>query len=62
MNTVVSRRWFLPVATRPATVRASAKGEPYSNRSMATELGKKLLFWHTAAGSQALSTASPTVA
>ncbi len=43
------RRWFEVIAARPATVRAYAKGEPYSNRPAVTEEGKKILFGQTAA-------------
>jgi GST-like protein len=46
------RRWFQSVAARPATIRAYAKGEPYSNRSTVTEEGKKILFGQTAARAQ----------
>jgi GST-like protein len=42
------RRWFDTVRARPATVRAYAKGEPYSNRPAVTEEGKKILFGQTA--------------
>ena len=47
------RRWFGTVRARPATVRAYAKGEPYSHRPAVTEEGKKILFGQTAAGSKA---------
>lgn len=43
------RRWFDTVRERPATVRAYAKGEPFSLRPTVTEEGKKLLFGQTAA-------------
>jgi GSH-dependent disulfide-bond oxidoreductase len=43
------RRWFDAIRERPATVRAYAKGEPYSNRPAVTEEGKKILFGQTAA-------------
>lgn len=43
------RRWFETVRARPATMRAYAKGEPYSNRPAVTEEGKKILFGQTAA-------------
>lgn len=42
------RRWFNAVRERPATKRAYAKGEPYSNRPTVTEEGKKVLFGQTA--------------
>jgi GST-like protein len=42
-------RWFETVRARPATIRAYAKGEPYSNRPAVTEAGKKILFGQTAA-------------
>jgi GSH-dependent disulfide-bond oxidoreductase len=42
------RRWFDAVRMRPATVRAYAKGEPYSSRPAVTEEGKKILFGQTA--------------
>jgi GSH-dependent disulfide-bond oxidoreductase len=44
------RRWFELVGTRPATVRAYAKAEPYSGRPAVTEEGKKILFGQRAAG------------
>jgi GST-like protein len=44
------RRWFDTVRARPGTVRADAKGEPYSHRPAVTEEGKKILFGQTAAG------------
>ena len=44
------QRWFKAIAGRPATVRAYAKGEPYSSRPAVTEEGKKILFGQTAAG------------
>ena len=47
------RRWFETVRSRPATVRAYAKGEPYSTRPAVTEEGKKILFGQTAAGPRA---------
>ena len=43
-------RW---VRARPATVRAYAKGEPYSAPPAVTEEGKKILFGQTAAGLRA---------
>jgi GSH-dependent disulfide-bond oxidoreductase len=42
------RRWFDAVAARPGTVRAYAKGEPYSGRPTVTEAGKSILFGQTA--------------
>jgi GSH-dependent disulfide-bond oxidoreductase len=45
------RRWFDAVLARPATIRAYAAGEPYSNRPAVTEEGKKILFGQTAAAS-----------
>jgi GST-like protein len=42
-------RWFEAVRARPATVRAYAKGEPFSNRPTVTEEGRKILFGQTAA-------------
>ena len=45
------RRWFDAVRARPATIRAYAAGEPYSNRPAVTEEGKKILFGQTAATS-----------
>ena len=48
------RRWFELVGTRPATVRAYAKAEPYSSRPAVTEAGKKILFGQTAAGARGL--------
>ena len=47
------KRWFEEVQERPATVRAYAKGEPYSNRPSVTEEGKKILFGQTAASAAA---------
>jgi GSH-dependent disulfide-bond oxidoreductase len=46
------RRWFELVGTRPATVRAYAKAEPYSSRPAVTEDGKKILFGQRAAGAK----------
>lgn len=43
------QRWFDRVRERPATLRAYARGEPFSNRPSVTEEGKKLLFGQTAA-------------
>ena len=43
------RRWFDSIRERPATLRAYAKGEPYSAQPAVTEGGKKLLFGQTAA-------------
>jgi len=43
------RRWFDSIRERPATLRAYAKGEPYSAQPAVTEEGKKLLFGQTAA-------------
>jgi GST-like protein len=43
------RRWFDAVAARPGTIRAYAKGEPFSNRPIVTEAGKAILFGQTAA-------------
>src|SRR5277367_3120869 len=42
-------RWFDSIRERPATLRAYAKGEPYSAQPAVTEEGKKLLFGQTAA-------------
>jgi GSH-dependent disulfide-bond oxidoreductase len=47
------RRWFEMVRARSATIRAYAKGEPYSTRPAVTEEGKKILFGQTAAGPRA---------
>jgi GSH-dependent disulfide-bond oxidoreductase len=46
-------RWFETVRARAATMRAYAKGEPYSTRPAVTEEGKKILFGQTAAGPRA---------
>ena len=43
------RRWFDSIRERPATLRAYAKGEPYSAQPAVTEEGKRLLFGQTAA-------------
>jgi GST-like protein len=40
--------WFERVRERPAIVRAYQKGEPYMNRPVVTEEGKKILFGQTA--------------
>lgn len=45
------RGWFDAVRARPATIRAYAAGEPYSNRPAVTKEGKKILFGQTAATS-----------
>jgi len=42
------RRWFEAIAQRAATVRAYARGEPFSSRPTVTEAGKKILFGQTA--------------
>jgi len=42
------KRWFYAVQERPATIRAYAKGEPFSSRPTVTEEGKKILFRQTA--------------
>ena len=42
------RRWFDAIRERPATMRAYARGEPYSAQPAVTEEGKKLLFGQTA--------------
>jgi GSH-dependent disulfide-bond oxidoreductase len=42
------RRWFNAIHDRPATQRAYAKGEPFSDQPAVTEEGKKLLFGQTA--------------
>ncbi|MCE9650769.1 MAG: glutathione S-transferase N-terminal domain-containing protein [Parvibaculum sp.] len=41
------KRWFDAVASRPGTIAAYAKGEPFSNRPTVTEQGKALLFGQT---------------
>ena len=56
------KRWFEAVAERPATRRAYAKGERFSDRPTVTEAGKKLLFGQTAAGLRAASSGRPTTA
>lgn len=43
------KRWMNAIAERPGTIRAYAQGEPYSNRPVITEEGKKVLFGQTAA-------------
>jgi GST-like protein len=45
-------RWFDAVRARPATIRAYARGEPYSNRPTVTEEGKKILFGQTSASTK----------
>jgi GSH-dependent disulfide-bond oxidoreductase len=42
------RRWFDAIRNRPTTMRAYARGEPYSGRPTVTEEGKKILFGQTA--------------
>jgi GST-like protein len=42
------RRWFDHIQARPGTVRAYARGEPFSSRPAVTEEGKKILFGQTA--------------
>jgi GST-like protein len=47
------KRWFYAVQTRPATIRAYAKGEALSqNRATVTEEGKKILFGQTSGSGQ----------
>jgi len=41
-------RWFDALRERPATLRAYAKGEPFSARPTVTEAGRKILFGQTA--------------
>jgi GSH-dependent disulfide-bond oxidoreductase len=41
-------RWFEAVAARPGTVRAYAKGQPFTARPTVTEAGKSILFGQTA--------------
>ncbi len=43
------KRWFEAIASRPATVRAYAQAQPYSNRPAVTEESRKYLFGQTAA-------------
>lgn len=43
------KRWFAAIKTRPATIAAYAKGEPYREQPTATEEGKKILFGQSAA-------------
>jgi GST-like protein len=43
------RRWFDAIRERPGTVRAYAKGDPYTSRPTVTEEGKAILFGQTAA-------------
>ncbi|MGA8134365.1 MAG: glutathione binding-like protein [Pseudomonas gingeri] len=43
-------RWLHAIEQRPATLRAYARGEPYSRRATETEDGKKILFGQTAKG------------
>jgi GST-like protein len=43
------RRWFEAIKSRPATIAAYARGEPYASRPTVTEEGKKILFGQTAA-------------
>lgn len=43
------KRWFAAIKTRPATIAAYAKGEPYREQPTATEEGKKILFGQRAA-------------
>jgi GST-like protein len=42
------RRWFEAIRTRPATVRAYEKGEPYSARPVVNEDSRAILFGQTA--------------
>ena len=42
------KRWFETIEDRPATVRASALGQSFSNNSPMTEEAKKILFGQTA--------------
>ncbi len=42
------KRWFEAVGSRPATIRAYEKGQPWSTRPAVTEEGKKILFGQTA--------------
>ena len=42
------KRWFETIEARPATVRAYALGQSFSNNSPMTEEAKKILFGQTA--------------
>ena len=42
-------RWFESVRQRPATIRAYARGEPFSGQPTVTEAGRSVLFGQTAA-------------
>jgi GST-like protein len=42
------KRWFEAIGSRPATVKAYARGEPFASRPTVTEEGKKVLFGQTA--------------
>jgi GSH-dependent disulfide-bond oxidoreductase len=42
------RRWFDTVTARPGSVRAYARGEPYSSRPTVTKAGKSILLGQTA--------------
>jgi GST-like protein len=44
------KRWFEAIHSRPATISAYARGEPFAAKPTVTEEGKKLLFGQTAAG------------
>jgi GSH-dependent disulfide-bond oxidoreductase len=43
------KRWLNAIRDRPATIRAYARAEPYSNRPAVTEESRKVLFGQTAA-------------
>jgi GST-like protein len=47
------KRWFEAIKSRPATIAAYARGEPFASRPTVTEEGKKILFGQTAANAPA---------
>lgn len=49
------KRWFDAIQNRPATVRAYARGEPYSAKPTVTEESRKFLFGQTATSVSALA-------
>jgi GST-like protein len=49
------KRWFDAIQNRPATVRAYARGEPYSAKPTVNEESRKFLFGQTAASVSTLA-------
>ncbi len=53
------KRWFNAVHDRPATIRAYAKGEPYTSSAPMSDEAKKVLFGQTAASVRGKNETTP---